>query len=147
VDPLTVWYADVFFIQRERYLILANPFTKFTFFIFQYSRKTHPDFMQTFVEKLSTTLRAADIDSTKYIEQCNLLIPFNRTNKSVSAHLSQTKMDYEYMISNRWHGVHPSADEAYYNQMIADNLVSFNKKDFDRPAKRFYHELILRRWD
>jgi len=41
VDPLTLWYVDVFFIQRERYIVLANPLTKFTFFIFRYSRPPH----------------------------------------------------------------------------------------------------------
>lgn len=25
LDQLTIWHVDVFFIQRERYLILANP--------------------------------------------------------------------------------------------------------------------------
>lgn len=147
IDPLTVWYVDVFFIQRERYLVLANPHTKFTFFIFRYSRKTHPDFMKSFAEKLSTTLRVADIDPTKYLQQCDFLIPFNLTNKSASAHLSQTKTEYEYMISTRWHSVYPPEDELFYNQLIADHIVTYNKKDYDKPAKRFYHELILRRWN
>lgn len=147
VDPLTLWYVDVFFIQRERYLVLANPLTKLTFFIFRYSRKTHPDFMQTFTEKLSTTLRTADIDPTKYLQQCDFLIPFNKSDKSATAHLSRTKIDFEYVISAHRYEVFPPHDEEYYNRMIADNLVSYNKKDYDKPAKRFYHELILRRWN
>ena len=92
VDPLTIWYADVFFIQRERYLLLANPLTKFTFFVFRYSKKSHPDFIQTFKEKLSDTLKAAEIDPGKYLQQCDLVIPFNKSNKSASAHLSRTKL-------------------------------------------------------
>ena len=147
VDPLTIWYMDIFFNQRERYLVLANPLTKFTFFIFRYSKKTYPDFMRAFTEKLSDTLRAADIDPTGYLAQCNFLVPFNKSDKSASAHLSRTKMDYEYMISTRWNEVYAPADEVYYNQMISDNLVSYDKKDFDRPARRFHHELILRRWN
>ena len=147
VDPLTLWYVDVFFIQRERYLVVVNPLTKFTFFIFRYSRSTDPDFMRTIAEKLSATLRAADIDPTKYLQQCDFLIPFTVTNKSASAHLSQIKFEYEDMISTRWHGVYPPDDEIYYNQLIADHIVSYNKKDYDKPAKRFYHELILRRWN
>lgn len=147
VDPLTLWYVDVFFIQRERYLVLANPLTKFTFFIFRYSRKAYPDFMQTFVEKLYDTLRAADIDPTKYLQQCDFLIPYTVTNKSASAHLSQVKFEFEDMISTHWHGVYPPDDEIFYNQLIADHIVSYNKRDYDKPAKRFYHELILRRWN
>lgn len=147
IDPLTLWYVDVFFIQRERYLVLANPLTKFTFFIFRYSRKTHLDFFYSFIEKLTHTLKAADIDPTNYIDQCDFLIPFESTNKSASSHLSQTKTDYQDMISTRWHGVYPPDDEDFYNTLITKNLVSFNKKDLDYPSKRFYHELILRRWD
>lgn len=146
IDPLNIWYIDVFFIQRQRYLVLANPLTKFTFFIFRYARKTHPVFIKTFVEKLSITLHAADINPDKYLQQCDALVPYTATNKSASAHLSQTKWNYEYMISTRWHGVYPPDDEVYYNQLIAHNMVKFGKKEYDKPAQRFYHELILRRW-
>ena len=40
VDPLTVWYVDVFFIKRARYLVFANPLTKLSCFIFRYSKKS-----------------------------------------------------------------------------------------------------------
>jgi hypothetical protein len=147
VDPLTLWYADVFFIQRERYLVLVNPLTKFTFFIFRYSKKEYPDFMQTFKEKLSFTLRAANIDPTKYLTECDFMVPYHITNASATAHLSRTKIDYGYYLSTRWHDIYPPQDEEHYNRMIADNIVRYNKKDYDKPAKRFHHELILRRWD
>lgn len=48
VDPLTLWYVDVFFIKRERYLVFTNPLTKFSFFIFRYSKKNHHDFTEAF---------------------------------------------------------------------------------------------------
>lgn len=147
VDALTVWYVDVFFIQRERYLVLANPLTKFTFFIFRYTKKDYPDFMQVFKEKLSFTLSAAQIDSSKYLTQCDLIVPYHATNKSATAHLSRTKNDFEFIISSSSHEVYPPEDEEFHNKLIADNIVTYNKKDFDKPAQRFHHELILRRWD
>ncbi len=147
IDPLLIWYVDVFFIQRKRYLIIANPLTKFTFFIFRYSKKSHPNFLQAFKNNLSSTLRAKEINPQKYLEKCDVLIPLLETNKSASAHLSSTKVDYKDMIATRWHKVYPPDDELFYNQLITDNLVSFDKRDYDYPARKFHHELILRRWN
>ena len=147
IDPLLLWHADVFFVQRQPHLVLANPLTKFTFFIFRYSKKTHPDFLQSFQDQLAYTLKAADIDPTKYLDKCSSVIPHDKTDRSAAAHLSRTKADYGYMISSRSHNIYPPEDEAYYNKLITDNIVSYHKKDYDFPSHRFYHELILRRWD
>ena len=147
VDALTIWYADVFFINRKPTLVIANPLTKFTFFVFRYSRRESTDFLQKFREKLSYTMTCAGIDPKKYLEQCDWLVEYEKSDKSASAHLSRTKMEYEYMIKSQHHNVDAADDEAFYNRMIADNLVSYHKKDFDRPSKRLYHEMLLRRWD
>ncbi|WMJ74587.1 hypothetical protein RCC89_15650 [Cytophagaceae bacterium ABcell3] len=146
VDPLTLWYADVFFIRRERYLVIANPLTKFTFFVFRYNKKTHPDFMETFKERLSFTMKAAEIDPSKYLEQCDMLVPFEKPDRSASAHLSRIKTDYKDSIEYNKRGVHPSEAESVYNTHIVDYLTTYNKKDYDYVKRRFYHELLLRRW-
>lgn len=146
VDPLTLWYCDVFFIKRARYIVVTNPLTKFTFFIFRYSRTTHPDFMQAFREKIAETLRSIDIDPASYLMQCDVLVPFEQTNKSASAHLSRMKREYEYIISTATTEIVPPDDETYFNALAARDLTSYDGKGYDYPAKRFYHELLLRRW-
>jgi hypothetical protein len=147
VDPLTLWYADVFFIDRKSYLVIANPLTKMTFFVFRYSKKTHPDFMATFREKLKQTLLAADIDATGYLRHCDLLVPYILTDRSASSHISRTKIDFEYIIKSDQGMYDMHTDEAHYNHSIAHNFVTYNKKDYDYPFRRFHRELILRRWD
>ena len=146
IDPLTIWYADVFFIKRERYIALTNPLTKFTFFIFNYSKKSHPDFMNTIRERLGDTLKSIGIDPSKYLLQCDVLVPFEKVNRSASAHLSRIKSDYEYMIKCRHHNVYPPDDEKFYNNLVANEVVTYNTKDFDFPKNRFSNELLLRRW-
>lgn len=147
IDPLLIWYVDVFFIQRKRYLIIANPLTKFTFFIFRYSKKSHPNFFEAFKEKLSYTLKVKDIHPEKYMERCDKIIPVIETNRSVTAHLNQVKIDYKDMIDSRWHNIYPPEDEAFYNTIISDYIITYGKRDYDFPIRKFHHELILRRWD
>jgi len=91
INPLLIWYVDVFFIKRERYLVIANPLTKFTFFIFRYTKKSHPDFLQAFKDKLSDAMKAAAINPEKYLEKCDEIVPVYETNRSASAHLSRIK--------------------------------------------------------
>ena len=147
VDPLTLWYCDVFFIKRARYIVVANPLTKFTFFIFRYSRKTHPDFMQAFREKLSASLRAIDINPEPYLMQCDVLVPYEKTNKSASAHLSRIKQEYEYSVSEAvTQSVSPEVEQRFNVGLTKDLTTYGGSKDFDYPAQRFHHELILRRW-
>lgn len=147
IDPLLIWYVDVFFIQRERYLVIANPLTKFTFFIFRYSKKTHPDFLKSFKEKLSFSLQAIDINPEKYLDKSDEIMPIFETNRSASAHLSRIKEDYGDMISSSWHKVYPPEDEVFYNKIISEYITTYDKKEYDFPRRRFHHELILRRWD
>ncbi len=147
IDLLTIWYVDVFFVNRERYLVFTNPLTKLTFFIFRYSKKSHPDLIATFRNKLQTTLNAANINPQKYLKNCDLLIPFRSTNRSASAHLSRIKDEYKWMIETNHDGVSASEDETFYNDLIARDLTTYGGKDYDRPAQRFYHELLIRRWD
>jgi hypothetical protein len=146
IDPLLIWYLDVFFIQRERYLVIANPLTKFTFFIFRYTKKSHPSFLTAFKEKLSDSLKAIDINPEIYLEKCDEIIPFYETNRSASAHLSRIKEEYEYYISGRLHDIYPPDDEAFYNKIISEYITTYDKKEYDYPSRRFHHELILRRW-
>lgn len=147
VDPLTLWYADVFFINRERYIVIVNPLTKFTFFIFRYTKKTLPSFLAAFNSRLSASLRAIDINPTKYLEQSFIMVPYTAANKSASSHLSRIKTEYGDMIKSRYHDVYPPEDEAFYNKLVTDDITSYhNTKDYDFPKKRFLHELLLRRW-
>ena len=147
IDPLTIWFVDVFFVNRQKYLVIANPLTKLTFLVFRYTRKTHPDLMGCFRERLAIVLNAARIDPTLYLEQCDWLVPFEKSNRSASAHLSQTKSYFELIIKENCHGMHGKPDdEQFYNTLLADNLVQFKGNNYDRPSQRFYHELLLRRW-
>ncbi|WKK82005.2 DUF6933 domain-containing protein [Marivirga arenosa] len=147
IDPLLIWYVDVYFIKRKRYLIIANPLTKFTFFIFRYSKKSHPDFLVAFKENLAHSLQSIDIDPEKYLNKCDKIYPITETNRSASAHLSRIKEDYGGMISTCWHDVYPPDDELFYNQLICENITTYGRKEYDFPKRRFYQELILRRWD
>lgn len=146
IDPVTIWYADVFFINRERYIALVNPLTKFTFFVFKYSKKTHPDFLTAFKERLGDSLKSIDINPSKYLLQCDMLLPLVETNRSASAHLSRIKSEYEYMIKNRYHGVYSPEDELFYNNLVANEITTYYSKDYDFPKNRFLNELLLRRW-
>jgi hypothetical protein len=147
IDPLLIWYTDVFFIQRERYLVIANPLTKYTFFIFRYTKKSHPNFLEAFKNKLSDSIQAIGVNPEKYLENCDEILPFIETNRSASSHLSRVKEEYNYYISGRLHDVYPPEDEVFYNKLIKDEIATFDKKGFDSPGKRFHHELILRRWN
>lgn len=147
IDPLTIWYVDVFFINRERYLVFTNPLTKLTFFIFRYAKKSHPDLIKTFRTNLQTTLHAAQINPQGYLKQCDLLIPYRSSNRSASAHLSRIKWEYQWMIEDNHHEVSAPEDEAFYNDLIARDITTYGGKDYDRPTQRFYHELLLRRWE
>ncbi|WP_258102196.1 DUF6933 domain-containing protein [Marinoscillum pacificum] len=146
VDPLTVWYVDVFFIKRERYLVFANPLTKLSCFIFRYSKKSHPDFFESFKQSLTITLLAADVNPQVYLQGFDVLVPFTSTNKSASSHISRLKQEYQWMLEDVNHSISPPDDERHYNQIIARDICSYGGKDYDYPSKRFYHELLLRRW-
>ena len=146
VDPITLRYVDVFFISRERYLVFANPLTKLTFFIFRYLKKTHPDLMAAFQKGLEQTLTAVNINPDQYLKNCDVLVPFLSSNRSASAHLSRIKEEYKWMLDQNSHGVSAPADEAFYNKLVAKDITTYGGKDYDRPMKRFYHELLVRRW-
>lgn len=147
IDPLLIWYVDVFFIQRERYLVIANPLTKFTFIIFHYTKKSQPDFLQALKDKLSDAMKSVNINPGKYLVKCDEIFPFYETNRSASAHLSRINEEYVYYISGRLHDIYPPEDEMFYNKLVGDYITTYNKKDYDFPRRRFHHELILRRWD
>ncbi|RED92233.1 DUF6933 domain-containing protein [Marinoscillum furvescens] len=146
IDPLTIWYVDVFFINRARYLVLANPLTKLTFFVFKYSRKTHKDFLETFHQNLSVSIRAGGIDPTLYLQKCELFVPYTQTNRSATAHLSRIKQDYEYSIASDLEEMPVEIAENQFNTKIIRNPCSFGGPGFDMPIRRFHHELLLRRW-
>lgn len=146
IDPLSIWYVDVFFISRERYLILTNPLTKLTFFLFRYSKKIHPDFLKAFQEGLTQTMTSAGIASKKYLSQHEVLVPYESSNRSASAHLSNMKQDYKWMIEHNHHQVQAPDDQAFYNSLAAEEITTYGGRDYDSPSQRFYHELLLRRW-
>lgn len=146
IDPLLVWYADVFFFKRERYIVIANPLTKLTFIVFRYTKKSHPDFLATFKDKLSIVLNAKDINPAIYFSKFETIYPYTQSDRSASAHLSRIKQEYEYMIALSWHGMEAPDDEIHYNILLADDLATFNKKGFDKTSERFHSELLLRGW-
>lgn len=50
------------------------------------------------------------------------------------------------MIEIRHYQVYPPQDEHFYNQLVANEFVTYQGKDYDYPKNRFLNELLLRRW-
>lgn len=70
------------------FVVFTNPLTKFSFFIFRYSKKNHPDFTDAFKSCLSTEMKSVNIDSTTYLQPFYVLVPYEKSDQSASAHLS-----------------------------------------------------------
>ncbi len=146
IDPLLIWYADVFFLRRERHLVIANPLTKFTFFVLRHTKKTHSNFLEAFKRALAQGIGACGIDPLPYLGQCDQLLRYTETNRSASGHLCCVKDEYGWMMARGQFDINLEEQQEFMNHHITRYVTSYHKNGYDFPRQRLHHELLLRRW-
>lgn len=141
-EPIFNWYADIMFIHRKKYLIITNGLTKFTFFIFRYSKTGKSYFGNEFLNHLSAALEGFDINPYPYREAIEKFAINDKRNKSSMAHISRLKEEYYPLIKENYYRLSSENDQAYFNNLVNERPTTFNKKTtYEYPYEVMKREL------
>lgn len=117
-DPFYTWYADIFFLNRKKQIVLTNALTKFTFHIFNYSKSQFPRFETAFGFYFYFALGMYDLDPGPYMDSADGFVLTSRINRSALAHLSWLKRQHVPLVKNGTYDLANAKDQANYNYFV-----------------------------
>lgn len=126
-DPLYNWYADIAFVNRKKYLIIANSLTKFTFFIVDYSRKNSSWFGEDFCESLAGAQSIFEINPLPFVDSIEGFAINEQSNKSISAHISRIKEEFIPSIKSDHYKFRLEDSQAILNKILNERPTAYNK--------------------
>lgn len=143
VDPIFSWFADVFYVNRKKNIIITNESSKFSFLILNYKTREHWNFAGSFCEYLDYAMRVNNLDPYPYLTAFESFGICYKSNKSALAHISRFKIDLVPLMKGNYHNLHPSEKLGYYNQIINTYNTSFKgKKGYHQPVDVWREELL-----
>lgn len=144
-DPLSLWYAEVFLMDRKPHILLCNAATKMTVILFRYSKKQQPDLLAEWKKRLRMIGDNHGIDFSPWLDQIKGISHNPKSNRVASGHLTFFSKEFQYLIKSRNHGVYPPDDEIFYNLLLAKMPVSFGRSDkLGYSIDHFSRELLSR---
>jgi hypothetical protein len=140
-DEFYLWYGDVFYVNRKKYVIFANGLTKFSFIIpdFRVDKKTN--FYDNFCTYLSHSLRHNGFDPDPYFQHIEFYTHQAQTSRSAMAHLSQLKDMCAHVIQIEHYIIHKKEELEYLNHYVNKWITTYkDKKGYHDPQTVFKEE-------
>ena len=143
IDPLYCWYADVYYLNRAKYLLICNEVSRFTFVLGPYTVDSKINFMDVLKTHLQVSLKEAIPAPGFYLDSISGYGRITQTHRGAVAFINHLKTELDYM---KWYCPRYEAREfQLLNEFwrVGDTITSKNGgKDYFVPKKKF-----LELWD
>ena len=143
VHPIYCWYADVYFLNRAKYLIICNEVSRFSLCLGPYKVDPKANFMDHFKKVLEEKLKEILPDYMDYFKSINGYGRLTQTHRGAMANLSRLKIDLDYSKSYYLAFENRQLDLPLDFEDQAETFTTRNgEKGYFRPAENF-----VKRWN
>lgn len=125
ISPLYLWYGDIYYYERKKYLIFCNEMTRLSFMIGPYQVDPNTHFLKIFTDNLGQKLKQFLPDSDQYLDKMEDIGWNTKPHKGASGFLSNVKTNLDYC-------------KDYYK-------VRNTKMKFPEDYHRMYHMYICKK--
>jgi len=133
-DEFYLWYGDVFYVNRKKYLVFGNGLTKFSFLIPDFRVDKKANFYDTFCTYLSHSLRHNGFDPDTYLQDIEFYAHNAQTSRSAMAHLTQLKDMCAHVIEIEHYIIHKKEELEYLNHYVNKWITTYkDKKGYHDP--------------
>jgi hypothetical protein len=127
-DEFYLWYGDVFYVNRKKYLVFANGLTKFSFLVPDYRVDKKTNFFKTFSTYLEHSLRHNGFNPDIYLEDIEFYTHHAQTSRSAMAHLTQLKDMCAEVIAIEDYILYKKEELEYLNHYVNTWITTYKEK-------------------
>ena len=142
INPIYLWYGDVYYFDRKKYLIFCNELTRVSFMIGPYQVEQKVHFMKIFTDNLEIKLKTFLPDPGKFLEKMEDIGWNTQSHKGASGFLNhlKTSLDYskdDYSVRN----ITMTLPEDFHRMFSMYITKKTGIKDYFYPETLFQEEL------